>query len=283
MLAASYAFPALRTLLVTLLLGSCLPSLWAQEKPAAAPVAADWSVTAREPLPASTTEGLESVQVKLASENEDLPPITAHLIVFQPSRYTLRVVDDPAGKHSNLRQAMESIHAIAGINGGYFHPDFTPLGLVVSGGQVLHPQENAKLLSGLVVASGRNLLLARPDEFRLGKATREALQAGPFLVENGAAIPGLNDTKTARRTAIGELADSRWALISLSPVTLAEAGKLLAGDALWPGLEAERVLNLDGGSSTGFYLAGPPESGGKPLYLAEFGRVRNYVALVRRE
>jgi uncharacterized protein YigE (DUF2233 family) len=246
--------------------------------------AADWSAEGRERLPlpaaAASAEGLEAVQVRLAALRPEVPPVTAHVILFRPGKFTLKVVDDPDVRHGNLRQAMEKIGALAGVNGGYFHPDYTPLGLVVSGGKVLHAQENAKLLSGLFVATPRNLALARPAEFRLGKTTIEALQAGPFLVDAGNAVPGLNNDKKARRTIVVTLADGRWALVSLSSVTLAQAGALLATDLLWPGTEPERALNLDGGSSTGLYLAAP--TGGKPLYLAEFGRVRNYLALVPR-
>ncbi len=287
MMAVSHLHLSVRRFCLALLsLGAGLPMLPAQEAAPPvppAPAATDWTVSSRENLPARTTDGLESVQVKLTPSRSERLPVTAHVVIFRPNRFNLRVIDDPSGKYTNLRQAMESIDAVAGINGGYFHQDFTPLGLVVSAGKVLHPQEKASLLSGLLVSSARNLLLVRTEEFRLGKTTLEALQAGPFLVDGGTAVPGLNATKTARRTAIATLADGRWALVSLSPLTLAEAGAILAGDALWPGIEAERVLNLDGGSSTGFYLAAPAASGDKPLYLAEFGRVRNYVALVPRE
>lgn len=249
----------------------------------AGPKPGDWAVTGRETLPSSV--GLEARLVKLSPRRPDLPPATVHLVVFDPRQYTLRVVDSPPQQEGNLRETMEKLGALAGVNGGYFHPDHTPLGLVVSGGKVLHEQESAKLLSGLVVATAKDLRLMRPSEFRLGNATREALQTGPFLVDGGAPVAGLNDTKAARRTVAVALADGRWALVSLSPVTLAQAGAMLSGDALdWPGgTQATRALNLDGGSSTGFYLRPPEVSAtARPLYLAEFGRVRNFLALVPR-
>src|SRR5262245_32412973 len=106
-----------------------------------AQTAADWSIGSRETLPAPARAGLQTALVKLEAARPELPPVTAHVVLFEPAEFTFKVVDDPAEKLGNLRQAMEQVNAVAGVNGGYFHPDRSPLGLVVSGGQLVHPQE----------------------------------------------------------------------------------------------------------------------------------------------
>jgi uncharacterized protein YigE (DUF2233 family) len=168
---------------------------------------------------------------------------------------------------------------VAGTNGGYFHPDRTPLGLLVCDGRQVHPLERAKLLSGLATVTTRGVSLQRVAEFRGSRAARQALQAGPFLVDGGKAVAGLNATKSARRTAI--LSDGRGgiALLISTSTTLAELAQILATPGMVPGLKVVRALNLDGGSSTGIWIRQP----GGAYCERPFKSVRNYVGIVARQ
>ena len=91
-----------------------------------------------------------------------------------------------------MAQAAQAHGALAGVNGGYFKPDQTPLGLVMSRGVVLHPMENAKILTGVLSVTERGATLLRTGEFKPSGRVREALQSGPFLVDHGAAVAGFN-------------------------------------------------------------------------------------------
>ncbi len=105
------------------------------------------------------------------------------------------------------------------------------------------------------------------------------MQCGPFLVEGGKAEPGLNNIRSARRTAVFTADRHTWGLVSTSALTLEELGAILADPALLPGeLKVERAINLDGGSSTGMWAAQPGQPA--PFYLHEIGIVRDFVGVV---
>ncbi|MHA3771766.1 phosphodiester glycosidase family protein [Verrucomicrobiota bacterium sgz303538] len=239
------------------------PLLWAQ-----------WALAGRQPLPAPA--GVQFAEVKVVSAEGDTAVL--HVVAFGTKSHTLAVVDNPDGA-MDLANAANARGALAAVNGGYFHPDRTPLGLVVSGGTTLHPLERAKLLSGLLVASKDGVSLRRVGEFKMSPSVREALQAGPFLVDGGKAVPGLNAGRSAARTVVCTVGSGRAALVVCRSATLAETAQILLTAGLLPdGGKITRALNLDGGSSTGLWVRG----GGEPFYLREGKDVRNYVAIVAK-
>lgn len=200
-------------------------------------------------------------------------------VSFPASRYELRVIDNPPEKRHSLSAAAERIGAVAGVNGGYFHPDERPLGLVVSGGITLHGYERAKLLSGLVVLRKGKWDLLRASAFKSSDGLEAALQAGPWLVENGIPVAGLNAERRARRTLVGHDGRGNWVLAATGPITLAAAADLLAQAELPTGIRLRQALNLDGGSSTAFWASTSPQATQIPC----FGEVRNYLAIVPRQ
>lgn len=239
------------------------PLLWAQ-----------WALVGREPLPAPA--GVTFAKVKVTGAGQRTAEL--HVVAFSEKTHTLAVIDDADGS-ATLASAAEKRGALAAVNGGYFHPDRAPLGLVVSGGRTLHPLERAKLLSGMVVVSKDGMNLRRVGEFKMSPSVKEALQAGPFLVDGGKAVPGLNASRNAMRTVVCTLGADRTALVTCDWVTLAETAQILLTPGVWPeGRKVSRALNLDGGSSTGLWVRGE----GEPFYLREGKDVRNYLAVVAR-
>jgi uncharacterized protein YigE (DUF2233 family) len=188
------------------------------------------------------------------------------------------VIDNPDGNR-DLATAAQARRALAAVNGGYFHPDRTPLGLVISVGKTIHQMERAKLLSGLLVAGAEGVTLRRVSEFKANPKLRDALQAGPFLVDGGKPVAGLNNARSAARTVICMTGDGRGALLVCRSATLADTAQILLTAGLLPdGGKITRALNLDGGSSTGLWV----QTGSEPFYLREGKDVRNYVALVAK-
>ena len=201
-------------------------------------------------------------------------PVKIELILLDRSKTTLKVIDLPAG--GSVADGLRKAGALAGVNGGYFHRDRTPLGLVIIDGKTTHALERAKLLSGLVTVTPRGASLLRVAEYKNSRHIRQALQAGPYLVDQGRAVTGLNSTRLAERTVL--LADKQGvvALLITSSVSLADLGKLLATPALFPELKIDRALNLDGGSSTALWIDGEPT----PFSHSEWKRVRNALAVM---
>lgn len=201
---------------------------------------------------------------------------TLWVITFNPKTHAFAVMDNPDGAF-DLGSASQKRGVLAAVNGGYFHPDRTPLGLVIRQGEQVHAFERAKLLSGIVSVTPGAVNIQRTAAFKLSPAVREALQAGPFLVEDGKAIIGLNDTKAAARTVVFQDAKGRAGFLIAKSTSLADTAAILATPALFPDGKILRALNLDGGSSTALWVRGAP-----PFYAREWKGVRNYLAIEPR-
>jgi len=236
-------------------------------------VRADWAVTSSQTGRAAAA-GLEHRHVALAESGTDARA-TLELALFSTKSATLRVIDNPTGD-DDLAAAMQREHGLAGINGGYFDPANAPVGLLISEGKLIAPLRKARLLSGVMIVSNGRVQLLRFAEYSSRRNANAALQSGPFLVDRGQPVAGLDDTRSARRTFIVAGASDRAGIGYCSEVTLAQLGKILATPGLAPDLKVQRALNLDGGSSSAFWVAG--ERG--PFSISEQKTVRNFVAVV---
>jgi len=195
------------------------------------------------------------------------------LIEFDTKKCSLKVVDNPNG--GTLSAAMEGNGCLSGVNGNYFRGDRTPLGLVICDGKTLHPLEHAKLLSGVLTVTHDHISLLRTAEYQADPKIEQALQAGPFLVERGVPVPGLNDTRRAERTVVLSGGRGQCALLVCStPVTLAVMSQILSTPGIFSEMRVARALNLDGGSSTAFWVRQPA------YYHREFKTVRNFLGVV---
>lgn len=195
-----------------------------------------------------------------------------------PEQTRLVVVDNP-DKANALNQAMQQQGCLAGINGGYFQPNGEPLGLMVSDGRKLQGLHRSRLLSGMVTVQDDRLALLRVGEFSSPKSLSQALQAGPFIIDQGKPVAGLHNTRWAQRSLV--LADSSGhyglALVR-TPVTLAELAKVLATPGVVHEISLDRVLNLDGGSSSALWAHVKDAE----LYLRAGKRARNFLCVQPR-
>ncbi len=232
---------------------------------------AEWALVKSANLPAPP--GLEFSEREVADGSGRA---TLWVVSFAPKTHSFAVMDNPDGAF-DLGSASAKRGALAAVNGGYFHPDKTPLGLVVRQGAQIHPQEKSRLLSGVMSATATGVAIQRAGAFKLTPAVREALQAGPFLIENGKPIAGLNATRTAARTVVFQDARGRAGFLICKSATLAEMAAILATPAVFPDGKMVRALNLDGGSSTALWVRGEPA-----FYQREWKGVRNYLAVVAR-
>jgi len=240
---------------------------------------AEWTRVVVEPSPAARRLVHESQTWR---DRAGDGKVVVEVVRFQSADAGFQVVDQGADGDRSLDAVMFAAGALAGINGGYFHPDRRPLGLVVSNGVAVHAEERARLLSGvLLVYANGSIRLQRVDEPRQKMAVREALQAGPFLVDAGQPVAGLDSQRAARRSVVATYGAGTWAILTLDQATLADAAALLATPGvLGDGKKIVRALNLDGGSSTGLWVKG--EGAASPRYSPEFGTVRNFLGVFSR-
>lgn len=240
--------------------------------------AATWTLKSSQQLPSDTPEITFAKQTFVSASGSR--ELVIHLVSFDRKKCGLVVLDRPQ-PHGDLAAVMREHGCLAGVNGGYFHADRTPVGLVISRSKTIHPLQRAKLISGVVAAfgTGQMALLRVGEYLQRPRGAQEALQAGPFLVDRGKLVAGLDARRSARRTVVLADANGVCALLVSSAGTLAEMAELLAGaTVLDDGRRIQRALNLDGGSSTGLWVKADPE----PFYLPEGKEVRNYLGIVAR-
>ena len=198
-----------------------------------------------------------------------------HLIWPNLLRTQLLVVDNP-GNLRRIDQVMREQNCLAGVNGGYFQPDMKPLGLLISDGRELNPLHRSRLVGGLLVVRRGELALLRVGEFSPDPPPSQALQAGPFVVDQGSPVHGLEGTKRARRTVILADRSGQYGLAVVEPpLTLAQLGDLLTAPKILREVRVARALNLDGGSSSALWV----RTRDGVMHLPERKRVRNFLCV----
>jgi exopolysaccharide biosynthesis protein len=210
---------------------------------------ADWKVLDRRDSPVSYGK-LTALELRVtdgAAEAE------VDLVYFRLADVTLEVIANTDGQ-GGLRELIEARGGSAGVNGGYFKANLEPVGLLISNDRLVHRLEKAKLLSGIFYVKKGRPWLARTREFPGPNGIEQAIQCGPFLVDGGRTVTGLENGRVAARTFIFSCGASVWGFGICRAVTLEEMGEILSEATLLPEHRIVRALNFDGGSSTTFYV-----------------------------
>ncbi|HYY27371.1 MAG TPA: phosphodiester glycosidase family protein [Chthoniobacterales bacterium] len=174
-------------------------------------------------------------------------------VYFRAGDVRLESVSNLEQQFSSLNNVIKSTGAIAGVNGGYFDEKLRPVGLLISNGRVLHRLQKAPLLTGIFYVKGDLPFLVRTQHFPGISGVQQAIQCGPFLVDAGRIVAGLENSRTAARTFIFHCSASLWGFGICRSVTLAEMAKILIDVSIVPEHHVYRALNFDGGYSTAFY------------------------------
>jgi len=240
---------------------------------AAATAHADWTIVSNKSEPGR--DGMVHRHVILENTVR-ADRVTVDLAIFSTRSCTFRVLQNDGGANS-LSEVMKNENCLAGVNGAYFDEKFAPIGLRIANGRTIAPLQRARLITGVLLASSRGVQIVRSREFSRRAGATAAIQCGPFLVDRGQSIAGLNDSRPARRTFAATTHSSRALLGVCSDVSLAELSKILATTSFAEDLRIERALNLDGGSSTGFWFA---RENGSVFSIPEQKPVRDFVGIV---
>ena len=149
-------------------------------------------------------------------------------------------------KGARLRDVQGAVRTNAGI----FEPDFTPTGLLVSGGKELHPinRENGRgnfflQPNGVFLITDQGARVVETSEYE-GTGVREATQSGPLLVQSGKLHPKFTEGSENRalRSGVG-VRDPQtvFLVISRDDVNLWTFASLFRDE-----LECNDALYLDG-------------------------------------
>jgi exopolysaccharide biosynthesis protein len=237
---------------------------------------AQWTQISSQSEP-SPAKGLEHryVVVEHSSSGERA---SLELAIFSTKLCRLRVVDQPSEPRDDLEDVMARGNFLTGVNGGYFDPQYNPIGLLIVDGKIITPLQRARLLSGVLSTSGKRIQISRVAEFSPNQKLEAAVESGPMLVDAGKSVRGLESTKIARRTFAAVASGDKAALGFCSDVTLSDLSSILAVITI-PEFKIQRALNLDGGSSSAFWFK---RANGNVFSIAERKPVRDFVAVVPR-
>jgi exopolysaccharide biosynthesis protein len=233
---------------------------------------AEWKILSNETEPGHAGIEHRHVIVEDAGAGQR---VAVDAVVFSAKTTTLRVIDNPDGQ--GLSAVMKREKYVCAVNGGYFDAEFKPIGLQVVDGTTLSPLRRARLITGILLQSGRGIDVIRVGQFSRTKRVTAALQSGPFLVEGGRGIRGLNVAQAARRTFAAIATNDRVLLGVCSDVSLAELANILATTSVAADFKIQRAINLDGGSSSAFWFA---RENGSAFSIPELKSVRDFVAVV---
>ena len=237
---------------------------------------ADWKAisTQIEPSPA---RGLEHHYVVFENSVTG-ERVSMELALFSVKSCRLRVIDQPTEPRADLDEVMLREKCLAGVNGGYFDPDYRPIGVLIVDGRTIAPLQRARLLTGVLSALAGKVQIERVGEFSRQQRADAAIECGPMIVDLGKPVRGLESTRVARRTFAAVGAGDKAALGFCSDVTLTDLSNILS-TTLTPDFKIQRALNLDGGSSSAFWFK---RANGSAFSIAEQKPVRDFVAIVPR-
>jgi len=233
---------------------------------------AEWKILSTESQPG--LPGIEHRHV-VVEDTAAGQRVAVDVAVFSAKSTALRVIDNPDGQ--SLTAAMKREKYACGVNGGYFDSDFKPIGLRVADGATFSPLRRARLITGILLQSGRGIDVVRVSEFSGTKKIIAAIQAGPFLVEGSKRIRGLNDSQLARRTFAGIVTNDRAFLGFCSDVSLSRLADMLATAPIAADSKIRRAMNLDGGSSSAFWFA---REDGSAFSISGRKPMRDFVGVV---
>jgi len=207
--------------------------------------------------------------------------IAFEVVLFDSRQHILKIVDQPedAAGGSQITTSMRQAGAAAGVNGGFFTPQFTPMGLMRADGTSTGGWQANKLLTGAVVAAGGKPQLLWNAEARSRQSAAQFLQAGPRLVDAGRAVPSLERRRNTTRTFIATDGGQRWLIGLARGTSLGVLADALASSEVVPGFRIQRALNLDGGRSSALYYR---TADGREHSDPGWSTVRNYIAIVPR-
>lgn len=184
-----------------------------------------------------------------------------HQVRLDPRLYKFDLVWSKRGGYSanTLKSLRKLGKAQVAINAGYFDEQNQPLGYQSRGSQVLVGSvAQGRAFTGVLLINPSGSTIVHRQDFTPQKA-EVILQAGPRLVAWRKATEGLSSAPTRLS---GIAIDKHGYIVLYSTdvgawLDLQQCQRVLLGPIAKGGIEAEHVLNLDGGTSAGISISTP--------------------------
>ena len=203
------------------------------------------------------------------------------LVSFDRRNYRLIVADQPTGPGSKYDDARDAGNGhLASINGGFFTPAGSPLGLVVTDGNRRGGVNRASFLGTGFFLGPKAKLLSRTDYLASSPSHQEVLQSGPRLVWSGETPTGLSNRDERPRSFLLWDGKEHFALGYADSASLKGLSCLLQSQPI-SGFKITYALNLDGGRSCDFWISSSVNGGGTTRSSFLKKGARNYLVLKR--
>jgi len=161
---------------------------------------------------------------------------------------------DFAAIASHAAEFAQRKQALLAVNGGFFTPDFKPIGLRIQNGVVLNPVKNTSWFGIFLINNNQPKIIAK-DDYMFSDTISFAIQAGPRILINKT-IPQLKEGEYERTVlAINNQGQVLIITTQNSPISLRDLATLIRKEEEDDGLNVVNALNLDGGSSSQLFAA----------------------------
>ena len=277
-------------LLLIALLGSCsvttprarppippLPTV-PRADPLALPARAVSMITPQDPSLSPILSALPSQSHPLKVNSASLNGTTFTAVTFDRRNYFLKVIDQKEGPGTEFTGAeFAGQGSLAAINGGFFNPDGSPLGLVITDGQS-RGAFNSHSFLGTGIIDGENTILSHRKSYQ---KSSELVQSGPRLVWDQKRLIGLSKSKERPRSFVIWDGNNHFGIGHADRATLQGLANNLQAQP-FEGFHIKYAINLDGGTSCDLWVSNQIPGGGFTKSSLFRKKARNYLALRKR-
>jgi uncharacterized protein YigE (DUF2233 family) len=198
-------------------------------------------------------EGFEVLSMRLESQAHGTPS-KLKILRINPDRFPIRVIDSRAFgvDRMAIKALARRAQALAAINGGFFLPDYRPLGILIVDGQQANPLRKADW--GVFLMQDNHPRIIHASEFHSEGSITQALQVGPRLVVEGK--EKIMKKQVARRSALGITRNQQVILLNTedTDVYFQDLARIFRLPESEGGLECRDAMALDGGGSAQMYV-----------------------------
>lgn len=277
-------------LLLIALLGSCsvttprarppippLPTV-PRADPLALPARAVSMITPQNPPPSPILSALPLQSHPLRVSSTSLNSTTFTAVTFDRRNYFLKVIDQKEGPGTEFARAeFAGQGSLAAINGGFFNPDGSPLGLVITDGQS-RGAFNSHSFLGTGIIDGENTILSHRKSYQ---KSSELVQSGPRLVWDQERLIGLSKSKERPRSFVIWDGNNHFGIGYADRATLQGLANNLQAQP-FEEFHIKYAINLDGGTSCDLWVSTQIPGGGFTKSSLFRKKARNYLALRKR-
>jgi uncharacterized protein YigE (DUF2233 family) len=197
--------------------------------------------------------GLSTTQLHPKPNNKNA---TIRAFKIDPKQYQLSIISAKMLNKSALyaSEGIKKSSNLIAINGGFFSPNMSMLGLRISNHKVIAPFRKVSWW-GIFYVKNQRAKIIPSWKYKASKKIMFALQAGPRILINGKS-PKLKSSEDPRSalciTKKGEVI--LLATANYSP-SLTNLARIIKQHSSRGGLDCYNALNLDGGSSTQLFAS----------------------------